>query len=204
MNEVLVSGGVNPALPQPWLPVSDASRNKVCDWLAAHHLSNIVLMHAHASPRWQSKRWSHFLEMAKALELRGYQVVWVGAGTDAPGNRELASVVGVDATNLFSINELAELGRHARFALTNDSGPMHVLSCSGIPIYAFFGPTNPVQSHALGQQSRVLTPPVPCSPCCLPECPKEKQHACLALLSVETVLKRLAGDGLIEPHANVM
>jgi ADP-heptose:LPS heptosyltransferase len=74
---------------------------------------------------------------------------------------------------------------------------MHVLSCSGIPVYAFFGPTNWAQSHALGQQSRVLTHPVECSPCFLPQCPPEKAHACLARLSADWVLVRLVKDGLV-------
>ena len=33
---------------------------------------------------------------------------------------------------------------------------MHILSCSDIPIYGLFGPTNPKRTHALGQKRRVI------------------------------------------------
>jgi len=39
--------------------------------------------------------------------------------------------------------------------------------------------------------------PVPCSPCQLPVCPPQRQHACLRGLSPETVLARLAADGML-------
>ena len=78
---------------------------------------------------------------------------------------------GIDAGRLLG-PRARELGRRARFAVTNDSGPMHVLSCAGIPLYAFFGPTSAARSHALGQRQRVLVHPVPCSPCWLPVCPR--------------------------------
>lgn len=199
LNEVMATGGLPAADPQPWLPVGQAQRAKVDAWLADHGLEGpMVLMHAHASARWQSKCWPHFGELALALEAKGYRVVWVGAGSDAAGNAALSRMVGIDATDQFSINELVELGRRSCFALTNDSGPMHVLSCSGIPVYAFFGPTNWLQSHALGQESRVLTHPVECSPCFLPQCPRNKGHACLAPLSAEEVVARLVRDGMVK------
>ena len=97
----------------------------------------------------------------------------------------------------FSVRGLAELGRRARFAVTNDSGPMHVLSCAGIPLYAFFGPTSVARSHALGQRQRVLVHPVPCSPCWLPVCPPSRAHACMQGLTPGSVIERLIRDGLL-------
>jgi ADP-heptose:LPS heptosyltransferase len=74
---------------------------------------------------------------------------------------------------------------------------MHVLSCAGIPVYAFFGPTNVERSHALGQRQRALLHPVPCSPCFLPVCPPSRGHACLLGLTPERVIERLVEDGLL-------
>ena len=67
------------------------------------------------------------------------------------------TAVGIDATNVFTLPQLAILGQRARFAVTNDSGPMHVLSASGIPVFALFGPSNWRRNHALGQAARALS-----------------------------------------------
>lgn len=199
LNAVMAAGGLAAAEPKAWLPVSDGERAKVEAWLAEHQLSNkpFVVMHAHASPRWQSKRWPYFAELAAVITARGMAIIWAGAGSDAKGNRLLASRVGVDASNAFSINELVALASQAKFAVTNDSGPMHVFSCADIPVYAFFGPTNPLQSHAVGQAARVLSHPVACSPCLLPVCPADKHHECLQALKLDEVVMRLMGDGML-------
>jgi len=83
------------------------------------------------------------------------------------------------------------------FAICNDSGPMHLLSLSGIPVHAFFGPTDWRRSHALGQQEHVLINPVPCSPCFLNVCPPERRHECLADISPDRVFARLQADKLV-------
>ena len=137
-----------------------------------------------------------YVAFAAAVERRGVRVVWIG-GEDRALNRALAQEAGIDASDAFSVRGLAELGRHARFAVTNDSGPMHVLSSAGIPLYAFFGPTSVARSHALGQRQRVLVHPVPCSPCWLPVCPPSRAHACMQGLTPGSVVERLIRDGLL-------
>lgn len=200
MQEVLAGAGVAPAAPRPHLPVGAAGRERVAAWMARHGLERgaFVVAHAGTSARWPSKRWPHFAALARALERHGLRVVWVGAAGDADLNAALAREAGIDATGAFAIPELAELGRHARFAVTNDSGPMHVLAAAGIPVYAFFGPTDRRRHHALGQAGRALVlEGVPCAPCYLHRCPAERGHRCLAGLAVEAVLGRLWDDGLL-------
>mgnify|MGYP000588531947 CR=1 FL=1 len=70
-------------------------------------------------------------------------------------------------------------------------------AAAGLPVYAFFGPTDWRRSHALGQQDRVLTNPVPCSPCHLPVCPPEKRHTCLDGITPAAVLARMESDGVL-------
>jgi ADP-heptose:LPS heptosyltransferase len=154
-------------------------------------------MHAGSSARWPSKRWDpgHFATLARALQERGFRVVWIGAGEDRELNATLARQTGVDACDRFSFQELAALGHCSEFAVVNDSGPMHVLAAAGLPVYALFGPTDWRRSHALGQQERVLCLGVPCSPCHLRSCPADKEHRCLHDITPDTVLSRLAADG---------
>ena len=201
-NAVLLAAGLDAAPAVPQLPLGKAAVSRVDVWLQQQDLSGrrLLLMHAGASPRWPSKRWpeQYFLELALALESRGMTVIWLGGEIERDLNLRLASKTGIDATAAFGPGELAALGRRAAFVMTNDSGPMHILSTAGLPVYAFFGPTDWQRSHALGQSAHVLVNPVHCSPCHLPVCPPQQQHVCLAGITPETVLARLEADGMLQ------
>ncbi len=194
VNEILVSGGHRAAAPRPFLPTSDLSRAHVHQWLAHHALTDqpFVLMHAGASRKHPAKRWPYYRELAQEIERRARRVVWIGGEEDAELNSALAAQIGIDATSLFSVTELAELGRHACFAITNDSAPMHILSCAGVPIYGIFGPTDWRRTHALGQGSRIIT--LDCGRT-RADCSPEARR--LAAIPVAMVLDKLQADGLI-------
>ena len=161
MLAVLESAGIRSESGPPLLLTTEQEKAHVSDWIKKHHLmpGSYAILHAGASSRHPEKCWPFFLELAQAIYQAGYAVVWVGTETEADENRQRAETVGIDASNAFSITGLAELGRRARFAVTNDSGPMHILSASGIPVFAFFGPTNWLRSHAIGQFEHVIIPP---------------------------------------------
>ena len=201
LNTLLVSQGIEAATPKAWLSVPEHAVTQMKAWLDEHALaaSKLVLLHAGSSRRWPSKRWEAacYAELAVELEHRGYQVIWIGADADAAVNRQLATHAGIDATGEFSLVQLAALGGHASFAVVNDSAPMHVLAATGLPVYAFFGPTDWQRSHALGQEQQVLRHAVDCSPCHLPVCPPERGHACLRSITPAMVIERLERDGLI-------
>jgi len=200
-NEVLVAAGLEAALPRLKLPVSVAATSRVAAWLQQQGLQGqpLVPVHAGSSRQWPSKRWPEacFRSLADALEARGLAVVWIGGEAERTLNARLATHAGVDATAVFGLAELLALAGQAVFAVTNDSGPMHVLSAAALPVYAFFGPTDWRRSHALGQAERVLFNKVPCSPCQLPVCPPQREHVCMQGITPETVLTRLEIDGLL-------
>jgi ADP-heptose:LPS heptosyltransferase len=204
-NTVLVAAGIGAASPgfrSAWFA---AAAPAVTAWLQENNLlgKRLVLLHAGSSRPWLSKRWeeSAFRELATRLTDRGLTVVWTGADADRDLNRRLAAATGIDTTCRFDFRELAMLARHAVFALAGDSGPMHLFSTAGLPVYALFGPTDWRRSHALGQENRVLTNPVPCSPCYLKSCPTERQHACLQGISPAMVIARLEMDGVLRGTA---
>lgn len=159
LNQILASAGVEPSLDAPFLPISAASQVRVSTWLDKNGLRDrsFVLMHAGASSAHPHKRWPCFLELAAKLKSSGLETLWLGGKEDTELNNTLASRTGVNTAGLFSVQEEAELGRHARFAVTNDSAPMHILSCSGIPVFGLFGPTNWRRTHAIGQQQYVIS-----------------------------------------------
>ena len=201
LNGLLACAGIQQAVPRARLWTRSSCAAAVGRWLDTRQLQRgkIVLMHAGSSPAWSSKRWEseHFAQLAALLADAGLQVIWTGGDADREINARLAAITGLDATGEFRVPELAELGRFARFAVVNDSAPMHILSCAGIPVYALFGPTDWRRSHALGQEGRILRNPVPCSPCHQGDCPPAQQHRCLAGIAATEVFARLRADHLV-------
>jgi ADP-heptose:LPS heptosyltransferase len=123
--------------------------------------------------------------------------VWLGAGGDRDQNAVLSRTAGIDATDAFTIPQLAALARKARFAITNDSGPMHAIAAAGIPVYGLFGPTNWRRCHALGQRERALFNSAPCRACARPDRSTASDHSCLAGITASDVIMRLERDGLL-------
>jgi ADP-heptose:LPS heptosyltransferase len=193
LNEILVSAGVSPCLTAPFLPVSDESKLRVLSWLSDAGLTDksFVIMHAGASAKHPQKRWPRFAELALQFEALGIKTVWLGGKEDEAINTVLAALTGINTTGQFTIQEEAELGRHARFAVTNDSAPMHILSCSGIPVFGLFGPTDWRRSHAVGQKMNVIALDELHDTTC-----QFVSHD-LANLSVSHVLDRIARSGLL-------
>lgn len=193
MRAVLASAGIHEVDTRPLLPCDDRARKKVASWYATHFAveARPVLLHAGASPTRPEKIWPYFAALATRLLEEGVQVVWLGAEPDRARNEALARVGGVDATGVFSIPELAELGRFGRCAVTNDSGPMHVLSAAGIPVFGLFGPSDWRRNHALGQAGHVIA--------CVdhdPHYARQRSADCLATLSVDAVWSRLLAAGV--------
>lgn len=201
LNQILISAGLPAACGTPWLPVTEGTRQTVREWLEKHRLSHypFVLMHAGASARHAAKRWPYFAELARQLKQHGLETVWLGGPDDRDLNARLSSMTGIDATCQFSINEETELGRYARFAVTNDSAPMHILSCSDIPVFGLFGPTDWARTHAVGQRDNVIsTEADPLSH------NRKFKPAPIDAISTQQVLDRLKQAGLLSPASTII
>ena len=195
MLEVLSAAGVDHVAAVPYLPIEDATRTRVDTWLVDHALrpQHFALLHAGASAARPEKRWPHFAALASIIRDKNLTPVWLGGEAERELNAELSeNVGGIDASNEFSIVEIAALARSARFAVTNDSGPMHAIAASGIPIFALFGPSDWRRNHALGQRDTVLA--------CVEHCGAhrgQKTADCLAELSADFVWSRIQASGKI-------
>ncbi len=159
MLDILKAAGIPADGVVPCLNPPEADREMVDGWLRDRGLSDrkLVIMHAGASERRPEKCWPCFSELAVFLEQRGFVAVWAGGKDDRHINAELSRTSGVDATAAFSLLQLVALTSRAEFAVTNDSGPMHLLACGAIPVYGLFGPSDWRRNHAVGQHDRVLS-----------------------------------------------
>lgn len=197
LNQMLELADGQRAEPKPRLPPERAASDKVRDWLKARDLSGrpLALLHAGSSRRHPQKRWPYYGELARTVFASGVNIIWIGAGEDAALNQRLSRTLGTDATGQFNVPELIALGREARFSVTNDSAPMHILSCSDTPVYALFGPTNPRRNHALGHAERVIYAG--------PEWPlNDAAFVPLSIADIRAarVIERLADDRMLEPR----
>ena len=136
--------------------------------------------------RWKTKIWPEekFGELSLELPLRS---VIVGSNKDIESANEIVALSRGKAISLAgktSLKELIEVIKSARFMVSNDSGPMHIAAALGIPVFALFGPTDPLRTGPYGEGHIVIRENVPCAPCFKRTCNDMK---CMSSLSVEKV-----------------
>ncbi len=197
MVEVLASAGVVVDGNTPLLPAGTRERETVDAWLAANGVRDqrLVLLHAGASAQRPEKRWPHFAALAARLRAAGCTPVWLGAAAERDLNASLAAPGDLDASGAFDILALAEVGRRAAFAVTNDSGPMHVLAAAGIAVFGLFGPSDWRRNHALGQEEHVIAGVE-----LLADYRGRRTADCLHALDVEQVWARIRAAGVLAPE----
>ncbi len=198
LNDTIMSAGLPPAITRTNLYPSKADIAWISKWKVSRGIKNspLVLLHAGSSRGWPTKRWpeKYFIELARQIEDSGLKCLWIGSEGDKQINSRLSKDAGVDTSGAFNPLQLYLLAKEAQFAVTNDSGPMHILAAAGLPVYSFFGPTNWIRSHAVGQAERVFSTDIDCSPCFLRRCPPQKNHACMTEIRPEYVYRQIKRD----------
>ncbi|MDI6744599.1 MAG: glycosyltransferase family 9 protein [Thermodesulfovibrionales bacterium] len=144
--------------------------------------------------RWETKRWhpGRFGELSSMLSVKS---IVVGGESDTA----MADiVVGNSMDNALSIagkttlKDLIEIIRHAKFVVTNDSGPMHIAAALNVPVFAIFGPTNPLRTGPYGKPHVIIRKGLECSPCYKKNC---RTIQCMELISVQEVADVIRQSG---------
>jgi heptosyltransferase-1 len=138
--------------------------------------------------RWKTKIWppEKFGELSSKLSLAS---IIVGSKRDIDIANKIVNFSHGKAISLAgktNLKELIEVIRHARFVISNDSGPMHIASALGIPVFAIFGPTDPVRTGPYGKNHTVIKEDISCSTCLKRKCNDMK---CMNSLSAKKVYK---------------
>ena len=96
--------------------------------------------------------------LAEALRAQGLTPVVVGSAGEAAIARHIPAAL--DLTGQTSFGDLADLGRAARFAVGNDTGPMHLLATAGCRAVVLFSrDSDPALCAPRGPDVRVLRRP---------------------------------------------
>jgi ADP-heptose:LPS heptosyltransferase len=116
--------------------------------------------------RWRTKRWpaERFARLAAKLPLRS---VIVGGKSDVRIAKRIVEIKG------------------ARFAVTNDSGPMHFAAAHRVPVFAIFGPTSPAHTGPYGKRHTIISSDIDCAPCFKKRC---RDIKCMESIPVKKVL----------------
>ena len=150
--------------------------------------------------RWPTKLWSEgsFVELARRLiDKTGFKAVLVGGPGDRAALEDIKDKIGAGAINLAGLTdlpELAEVLRRARFAVTVDSGPMHLAAAVGTRCVSIFGPTAPWRTGPYGTGHIVVRKGLDCSPCFSRKCADPE---CMTGITVDDILAAM-GPILIE------
>ncbi len=135
--------------------------------------------------RWESKCYPAELfsaVMRKTYErLPNVHYLILGSKSDrAVAEQLVKDLPGVRITSLAgdtSIGELVELIRRCRAIISNDSGPIHIAAAAGVPVFAFFGSTDPELTGPYGPANRIFQAELDCLKCLSRKCPLQT-NAC--------------------------
>ncbi len=160
-------------LPRPELRV-DAARQRE----AAAALSVDATMPAVAfmpgAEYGPAKCWplEYFGELAAALGEQGLEVRVFGSARDRVAAERIAAIAPVrNLCGETTLEQVIDLLALCRYAVTNDSGLMHVAAAVGLPVVALYGSTTPAFTPPLTDRATIHYLGIECSPCFRRECP---------------------------------
>jgi ADP-heptose:LPS heptosyltransferase len=132
-----------------------------------------------------------YKELIERLIRDGRRVVITGSSAEAPLADKLAAGMEAGVTVLAGrtdLETLAAILKSATVFVGPSTGPMHLAAAAGTPVVALFGPvrnTTPDRWGPLGEEHKVLMPPVPVCDCKVNQC---RQGDCMDLIKVEEVV----------------
>ncbi|MFH0931453.1 MAG: HAD-IIIA family hydrolase [Candidatus Zixiibacteriota bacterium] len=157
-----------------------------------------VLIGIAPGAKWETKRWDKekFSLVAKNLSQElSSKILLVGDKNDQMIIEDTKTCVGesnvIQAIDI-PLNRLVALVERCELFISNDSGPMHLASASGVPTIGIFGPTHPGLGFSPeGLEDKIFFAGVECSPCSLhgeKECVKESRF-CMSNIKPEEIIE---------------
>jgi heptosyltransferase-2 len=163
-----------PDIPDPKLTVDMDNQRHVTEALGLEREQKAVALMPGAEYG-PAKQWpvEYFLSLAQMFVKKGFQVWVLGSekekrlGDDIANNQ--ASVYNLCGKT--RLEDVIDLLAAARFAVSNDSGLMHVAAAVGIPVVAIYGSSSADFTPPLTDKKYILSRGLECSPCFERHCP---------------------------------
>ena len=138
--------------------------------------------------RWPAEK---FGQLAARLDL---PAVVIASGAEADIAREVVAHSNGNAVSLAGktgLKDLPGLIQKARFFVCNDTGPMHIAAALDVPVFAIFGPANPIRTGPYGEIHTVIQKQLDCSPCYAHQPCTHNDFRCMDTLAVDDVFLRI-------------
>lgn len=156
------AAGAQPSGPRFPLQVRPEDDDRVTQQLALYNITEFCVLNPGGG--WRSKCWppQRYGELHRNLAL---QYGWRGVVSFGPGEENLAqevvSAAGTPAPIAipFDLGPLMALLRRANFAVSADTGPLHLAAALGTPTVGLFGPTDPARNGAYGDTALSIRNP---------------------------------------------
>lgn len=182
-----------------FLRFKNDDRNYVANFLKRHDISEkdtVVMVHPGARLDYKRLPAQKMGELVRWMTADlGVKVIYAGSDNDLSAIADIVSFSdkpGLMAINL-SLGQLAALIKSCNLFIGNDSGPMHMASALGVPIVAFFGPSNPAVWSPWGARGKIVRcKKMPCMPCSDKGCPRQGDH-CMTRIKTSDIKRAVSG-----------
>ncbi len=181
-------------LPWPKLQIDDATINKT---ITKYQLSQDkpILILCPGAAFGEAKRWpeKYFAEIANEKISENWQVWLLGGKGDKQQVDNIMSLTNKQCIDLTAttLAEAIALLSLAKLVISNDSGLMHIACALTKPTIVIYGSSDPSFTPPLGQQIKIVSLHLECSPCFKRECPLQHMN-CLNQLTPALVKKAQA------------
>ncbi|EAQ66265.1 ADP-heptose-LPS heptosyltransferase II [Marinomonas sp. MED121] len=181
-------------MPNPKLEVDEKNQEKLFKDLSLHPNRPAIGLMAGAEFG-PSKQWPipHFHETAKHFIEKGYQIWVLGGPRDKEDGDGIVEGLGEHAFNLCGETKLVDaidLLAKAEFAISNDSGLMHVAAAVGTYVHGIYGSTSEQYTPPLTDKKTIHNLHLECSPCFKRQCPLGHTD-CQNKLTPDLVIKQI-------------
>lgn len=160
--------------------------------------SRLIILNANASDLMPLRKWdpANYGVLAARLA-REFPEAWIaftGSPEEAPVVSKIAHAAGSPRTVCLAgrttLRQLLVLFGLGEVLVTNDSGPAHFATLTGIDVVALFGPETPLLYSALGPRGHAIWAGLACSPCISAFNNRQsacRDNACMKAITVDQV-----------------
>ncbi|MBD3346223.1 MAG: hypothetical protein GF401_14295 [Chitinivibrionales bacterium] len=136
-----------------------------------------------------AKRWpvEHFVALGRMLVKDGWRIVVTGALAELDSATGVQQGIGEGCTlaaGATTFRKSMAIISFAKGCITGDTAAMHAAAALNVPLYALFGPTNPVETGPWGKGHYVFSSHCTRRPCF---CTKCKSMLCMKSILPETI-----------------